>query len=127
MSWIKSDDHISVPRGDKRHSLAKLGLIGKIEFSSDMTDRQVRSEICRAFAKPMGLTTLDLEQAKLFPFKYLQRTGAGSRTLCVPSVSETFEWSGRQVSTLAKSGGIIYILAEISLLFELYEVMHVGS
>ena len=48
----------------------------------------------------------------MFPFTYLQRTGPGSRTLCVPSVSSTFEWDGKKVSTLAKSGGIIYILAD---------------
>ena len=74
----------------------------------------------------MGLTASELEQGELFPFKYLQRTGAGSRTLCVPSVAESFDWSGRQVSTLAKSGGIIYIWAEISLVFELYEVCTCG-
>ena len=87
-----------------------------------MTDTEIRTEICKAFVKQMGLTTLALEQGELFPFRYLQRTGAGSRTLCVPSVSDSFEWCGRQVSTLAKSGGMIYILAEISLLLELDEV-----
>ena len=38
----------------------------------------VRREFCKVFAKPMGLGELD----ELFPFEYLQRTGAGSRSLC---------------------------------------------
>ena len=62
----------------------------------------------------MGLCVVT-EEGDLFPFKYLQRTGAGSRTLCVPSVATTFEWNGRKVSTLAKSEGIIYILADSTL------------
>lgn len=76
-----------------------------------MSEKEVRMEICKVFAKPMGLCVVT-EEGDLLPFKYLQRTGAGSRTLCVPSVATTFEWNGRQVSTLAKSGGIIYILAD---------------
>ena len=59
-----------------------------------MSDKEVRVEICRVFSKQMGLTSLDFDRGDLFPFKYLQRIGAGSRTLSVPS----------------------------SLLFELYEV-----
>lgn len=31
--------------------------------------------------------------------------------LCVPTISASFEWNGKQVASLAKSGGIIYILA----------------
>ena len=71
----------------------------------------------------MGLTKLNVEGGEMFPFKYLQCTGAGSRTLCVPAVSESFLWNGRQVSTLAKSGGMIYILAQASLLVDLDEVI----
>ena len=42
---------------------------------------------------------------------YLQKTGMGSRSLCLPAVSPSFEWNGRQVAGLARSGGFIYILA----------------
>lgn len=124
-AWIKNTKHIAVPRGERRSLLANAGLIGKIEFDSNMSDREVRLEICKAFSKPMGLAPRALENDELFPFKYLQRTGAGSRTLCVPSVAESFTWSGKQVATLAKSGGIIYILAEEVLLVEInFEVCY---
>ena len=77
-----------------------------------MTDSEVRSEICEVFAVPMGLIDEDIKSGHLFPFSYLQRTGAGSRALCLPSVKESFEWSGKKVATLAKAGGYIYLLAE---------------
>ena len=32
--------------------------------------------------------------------------------LCVPTILASFEWNGKQVLSLAKSGGIIYILAK---------------
>ena len=107
--------HISVPRMEKRNNLAEAGLVGKIEFNSDMNSDAMKREICRVFSKPMGLTDMDITNGDLFPFQYLQRTGAGSRTLCIPSVSSSFTWSGRQVASLAKSGGLIYIMAESSL------------
>ena len=94
-------DKISIPRGDKRTAVGENGLIGKVQFDSDMSEDQVRREFCKVFAKPMGLGESD----ELFPFEYLQRTGAGSRSLCRPAVSESFEWSGRQVASLSKSGG----------------------
>ena len=47
-----------------------------------------------------------------FPFEYLQRTGAGSRALCRPAVSQTFDWNGKHVASLAKAGGCIYILSK---------------
>lgn len=120
-TWTKDDSRISIPRGDRRSYLAESGLIGKIEFNSDMSDKEVRTEICKAFSQPMGLTSYDLERGNLFSFQYLQRTGSGARTLCIPSVSENFQWNGKQVSTLAKSGGIIYILAQTFLISELYD------
>ncbi len=76
-----------------------------------MSSEETSSEICRVFATPMGLTEDDISNTKFFPFEYLQRTGAGSRSLCAPSVSPTFEWNGRQVASLAKSGGAIYVIA----------------
>ena len=121
-SYRNSDSgNVPIPRTEKRNSIAEAGLIGKVEFRSDMTDQEVRQEICKVFARPMGLTKASVEQGNLFPFIYLQRTGPGSRTLCVPSISSTFQWDGKKVSTLAKSGGIIYILAD-SCLPEIDEV-----
>lgn len=96
--------------------LAESGLFGKIEFSSTMTAKEMRQEICRVFSIPMGVTEEEIVSGKLFPFHYLQRTGVGSQSPCLPAVSQSFEWSDRQVVTLAKSGGMIYILAENDLL-----------
>jgi len=118
---------ISIPRGSRRSFLAskEIGLMGKIEFSSYWPPERMRREVCRLFAKPFGTTEVEIESGKLFGFEYLQRTGAGSRTLCVPSVSSNYEWSGRQVATLSKSGGVIYILAneDIPILTEIVSII----
>ena len=109
--------NVQIPRGTRRTALAKsdVGLLGKIEFKSDWSAEKMRREVCCVFAKPFGLTKEDIEEGRLFPFDYLQRTGAGSRSLCTPAVTDSFEWNGRQVATLSKSGGYIYILARRAL------------
>ena len=105
-------DKVVIPRGEKRTMLAENGLIGKVQFHSGMSEQEVRTEICSVFAKPMGLECrLEVSGENIFPFEYLQRTGAGSRSLCRPSTSGSFEWNGKQVASLSKSGGFIYILA----------------
>ena len=114
-SWCNNPRHVTIPRGEKRNYLAENGLLGKIEFNSEMNAEDIRVEVCRVFSSPMGLSEDDIAQRKTVGFRFLQRTGAGSRTLCVPSVADSFEWNARHVSTLAKSGGIIYIQAIDSL------------
>ena len=80
-----SKGHIVIPRGCRRSLLANNDM-GKIEFQSDWTAEKMKREICLVFAKPFGLSQEDIiPHDKLFPFMYLQRTGAGSRTLCVPT------------------------------------------
>ena len=86
--------------------------MGKIEFESEWSVERIRKEICSAFKTPFWLSDSDLDSGKLFKFEYLQQTGARSRTLCIPTVTSSFEWNGRQVATLAKSGGVIYKLAK---------------
>jgi hypothetical protein len=103
---------VSIPRTERRNGIADAGLVGKVEFRSDMCNTEVRQQICRVFATAMNLEKFEIDEGKLFPFHYLQRIGPGSRTLCVPTVSSDFEWDGKQVATLAKSGGMIYILAD---------------
>ncbi len=73
-------------------------------------------EVSKVFATPMGLTQSDLAHGTPFNFTFLQRTGAGSRTLCRPSITDSFEWNAKHVATLAKSGGIIYIQANSDLI-----------
>lgn len=108
-SWCTNPRHITIPRGEKRNYLAENGLLGKIEFNSEMSAEDIRIEVCKVFASPMGLSEDDIAAGKTMGFRFLQRTGAGSRTLCAPSVADTFEWNAKHVSTLAKSGGIIYL------------------
>lgn len=109
--WSKNLRHVTIPRKERRRLLAESGLVGKIEFDSDMCADDVVKEVCKVFAYPMGLTPEGIEQGDRFNFIYLQRAGAGCRSLCSPSVADTFDWNGRRVATLAKSGGIIYVLA----------------
>ena len=51
---------ILIPRGSSRARLAEAGLFGKIEFTSAMSENEIKSEICRAFMQPMGLCENDL-------------------------------------------------------------------
>ena len=130
-SWCKNPGHVTIPRGERRNYLAENGLLGKIEFNSEMTAKDIRLEVCKVFVSPMGLSEDDIREGKTVKFRFLQRTGAGSRTLCVPSVAEEFEWNARHVSTLAKSGGIIYVQAvdeliglEVSSAYNKYVKLH---
>ena len=109
-----SDDGstIPIPRGSSRARLAEAGLFGKVKFTSVMSEDDIKLEICRAFMQPMGICESDLADGIFFPFHYLQRTGAGSRSLCMPAVSNNFHWNGKQVASLCKSGGYMYILAD---------------
>ena len=115
MEFRSRDGEISIPRSSRRNKLGKAGLVGKIEIDSTMTDSDVRREVCEVFAVPMGLSESDIGKNHPFPFTYLQRAGAGSRSLCLPSVKASFQWNGRQVASLAKSGSFIYLLAEAEL------------
>ena len=102
---------IQIPRGKCRARLAEAGLLGKVELTSAMDPDEVKSEICQVFMIPMALSKDDIVNKRFFEFSYLQKTGMGSRSLCTPAVSSNFEWNGRQVAGLARSGGFIYILA----------------
>jgi len=42
-----------VTKTSSYNKIAESGLIGKVEFRSDMSDSEVRREICKVFAKPM--------------------------------------------------------------------------
>jgi len=78
-----------------------------------MTLDDVKSKICSVF---MGLTEDDIVNKRFFYFNHLQGTGLGPYSLCLPSVPCNFEWNGRQVVSLAKSGaGFIHILASTDL------------
>jgi len=107
----KSDSgDVLIPRGNHRSLMGRAGLIGKVQINSTMLESDVRKEICAVFAKPMGLTEEHLQNGQYLPLSYLQKAGSGSRSLCVPSVTPSFEWNGKQVSTLVKAGTFLYVL-----------------
>jgi hypothetical protein len=76
--------------------------MGKIHIVEDMTVEQVAVEVRSVFKGPMN-------NRNDFPFQYLQPTGSGSRTLSVPSVSSSFNWTAKQVARLGGTTGTIYI------------------
>ena len=52
-----------------------------------------------------------MKVSEIFPFMYLQPTGGGNRSLTIPSVSSSYEWTLQQVAKLANARGAIYIMA----------------
>ena len=107
--------HVNYPRGKYRARLGSNGLVGKIHLTSDMTVQDVEREVRSVFHGPMR----DRED---FPFVFLQPTGAGSRSLTIPSVSTSFSWTAQQVARLSGTKGSIYILAKDDLSYPDSEV-----
>lgn len=105
VSSKKSGSNISYPRGKFRTDLGSLGLIGKVHLTSMMSEEDVRNEVRSVFQGPMG-------GQPNFPFAFLQPTGYGSKSLTIPAVSASFEWSAQQVAKLGGNKGTIYIVAE---------------
>jgi len=95
---------IPIPRSKAYRSLlASNGLMGKIVLDSSMTEEEIMREIRSVFRKPMGFNTN-------FCFKVLQPAGGGSKTLTVPSLSPSYQWTASAVAGKnAKSP--IYIMA----------------
>ena len=110
-----SSKSITIPRGKQRIRLAELGLQGKVTLNSDMSEEDIFTEIRSAFADAMG-------HDPCFPFKFLQVSGSGTKTLAVPSLSQSFQWTPQEVCKLGKT--CIYILAESKLANEDVKVCH---
>ena len=66
-----------------------------------MSVEEVKQEVRTVFIRPM-------KGSETFPFIYLQPTGRGNRSLTIPSVSSSYEWTSQQV---ANARGAIYIMA----------------
>ena len=115
------DDHkceegtIQIPRGSNRTMLVEAGLlVEKLNlYQLAMSENEIkRRYVVRSWCPWDCVSEDGLAAGNLFPFHYLQRTGAGSRSLCMPAVSQNFQWNGRQVANLCKSGGYMYIIAD---------------
>ena len=95
---------ICYPRGKYCAWLGSQGLIGKIRLVSTMTVQDIETEVRSVFVKAMG-------GKHDFPFLFLQPTGSGSRSLSMPAISTSFQWTAQQVAKLGANKQTIYILA----------------
>ena len=107
----ESSKRIPIPRGEYRKKLCEMGLVGKITLSSDMSPEDIKEEICSIFSDVIQFP----ENSTTFPFEYLQSSGGGSRSLCIPKVSSSFVWNAQQVASLGRNSAI-YILAKSPML-----------
>ncbi|CAL9692713.1 unnamed protein product [Knipowitschia caucasica] len=95
-----------IPRGETRSKLAMDGLIGKISFSTEWSEDQVRAEITAIFRGAFGLSG-----HQSLPFKFLS-TIKGCKKLMIPKVTSNFPWGGKEVASVCSST-CLYILAEM--------------
>ncbi|CAM4685381.1 unnamed protein product [Leuciscus chuanchicus] len=95
-----------IPRGDSRANFAREGLIGKISFTSDWSEAQLREEMTAIFRR-----TFALSMGQSFPFEYLS-TVKGCKRLMKPNVSSSFLWGGKEVASIS-SATCLYIMALI--------------
>ena len=111
--FAKQEDLIGIPRKkDVRHFLAVNKLVGKIQLRSDMEETDIFDEIWSVFRVPM-------DHDDEFQFTILQPSGGDSRSLMVPELSHSYQWtSGAIAGRNAKTP--IYILAEDQLKVCLY-------
>ena len=88
MSYEKYSNKIPIPRDRER--LSRSGLIGRISLNSSMTQEEIFAEVRNVFRGPMNGSTT-------FPFEVLQPTGGSSKSLTVPALSDTYEWSATSI------------------------------
>ena len=95
------DGRVTIPR--YREELASNGLIGKIRLYSSMTESEIFDEIRSVFRGPMS-DNID------FRFTILQSAGGGSKSLIVPALSPTYQYTAS--AAVGKNSKMpIYILA----------------
>ncbi|XP_065106167.2 uncharacterized protein [Paramisgurnus dabryanus] len=97
-----------IPRGDSRANLARNGLIGKISFTSDWSEAQLKEEMTAIFRR-----TFALSMGQSFPFEYLS-TVKGCKRLMKPNVSSSFLWGGKEVASIS-SATCLYLMASINI------------
>ncbi|XP_059905314.1 uncharacterized protein LOC132455468 [Gadus macrocephalus] len=94
-----------IPRGETRTRLATAGLVGKISFSTEWSEDQVRAEITAIFSGAFGLS-----EHQSLPFQFLS-TIKGCKKL-IPKVTSNFPWGGKEVASVCSST-CLYIMAEM--------------
>lgn len=87
--------------------LGRNGLIGKIRLLSSMSEKKIMDEIRSVFSVPM-------KHRKDFPFTILQPSGGNSKSLSIPALSSSFQWTAGAIAG-KNSKMPIYIMAQDSL------------
>lgn len=95
-----------IPRRDTRTKMAHNGFIGKISFSSDWSEDQMKDEIAAILRKSFGVS-----ENQSFPFEYLTII-KGSMKLMKPNVTSNFRWGGTEVTSVC-SNTCLYIMAGV--------------
>ena len=96
---------VPIPRSkEMRDILAKNGLIGKVRLLSSMKEKDIMKEIRSVFEVPM-------RGKEDFPFHILQPSGGNSKSLSIPALSSSFQWTASAVAG-KNSKTPIYILAQ---------------
>ena len=96
-----ADNKVAIPR--YREELASNGLIAKIRLYSSMSESKIFDEIRSVFRGPMS-------DKGDFRFTILQPTGGGSKSLIVPALSPTYQYTASAAAG-KNSKMPIYILA----------------
>ncbi|KAL0969895.1 hypothetical protein UPYG_G00234150 [Umbra pygmaea] len=84
--------------------LAQAGFVGKISFSTEWSEDQLRNEITAIFRGAFGLS-----EHQSFPFQFLS-TIKGCKKLMKPRVTSNFPWGGKEVASVCSST-CLYIMA----------------
>ena len=104
-TYADDEGLVKIPRQrSAREFLAVNKLIGKIRLSSAMTEDKIMEEIRSVFRTPM-------DEDSRFPFQILQSSGGSSKSLTIPVLSASYQWTAGAVAG-KNSKTPIYILAE---------------
>ena len=75
--------------------------LGKIRLTSNMTEQMIFDEIRSVFHEPMGGSTA-------FAFSILQPMGGTSKSLAIPSLSDSFKWTASAIVPKNSKGPPLY-------------------
>lgn len=109
MDLFGSDGVLPIPR-KKKDILASLDLVGKVHLESDWTAAEVVAEIKSIFS--------EIFKDEDCSFKFLQFTGTGTKSLIVPKVLASYQWTPREVA--GRADRPVYLLLQKELYNEVW-------
>ena len=104
MDLFGSDGVLPIPR-KKKDVLASFGLVGKVHLESDWTAAEVVAEMKSTFSEVL--------RGEDCTFKFLQFTGTGTKSLIVPKVSASYQWTPKEVA--GRADRPVYLLLQKNL------------